>query len=113
MALKPGTDDLRESPHVELAERLLGKGRSLVFIDEHVHIARLTGGNRSYVEQHLPHLADLLASDQSSLDSSDLILICHRAEPFVIDRWNALGITVLDLTGTLSTSGGENLISIV
>ena len=57
IAFKPGTDDLRESPLVELAERLLGKGKKLVIFDEKVQIARLIGGNKSYVEQVFPHLA--------------------------------------------------------
>lgn len=61
LAFKPGTDDLRESPLVELAERLLGKGYDLQIYDANVTLSRLTGANREYIEQHLPHLGELLS----------------------------------------------------
>ncbi len=65
LSFKPGTDDLRESPLVELAERLLGKGFDIRIYDPAVALSRLVGANREYVEQHLPHLSRLL------LDSAD------------------------------------------
>src|SRR3546814_7774402 len=60
LSFKAGTDDLRESPNVELVERLHGKGYSLRIFDRNVHYSVLTGSNLSYVRAHLPHLADLL-----------------------------------------------------
>lgn len=62
LAFKAGTDDLRESPYVEVAERLLGKGYSLRIYDPAVAGARLMGSNREYIEARIPHLADLVSS---------------------------------------------------
>jgi GDP-mannose 6-dehydrogenase len=61
LAFKPGTDELRESPFVELAERLIGKGYDLRIYDPSIHLPSLTGTNREYIEEHLPHLKQLLA----------------------------------------------------
>jgi GDP-mannose 6-dehydrogenase len=61
LAFKPGTDELRESPFVELAERLIGKGYDLRIYDPSIHLPSLTGTNRDYIEEHLPHLKQLLA----------------------------------------------------
>ena len=99
LAFKKGTDDLRESPYVELAERLLGKGKDLVFYDELVHDSRLIGGNRAYVEQRLPHLADLLTSSTGDLNKCDLILICHQPSEESLTHWQQAGVRTIDLTG--------------
>jgi GDP-mannose 6-dehydrogenase len=61
LAFKPNTDELRESPFVELAERLIGKGYDLRIYDPQIHLPSLTGANREYIEEHLPHLKELLA----------------------------------------------------
>jgi GDP-mannose 6-dehydrogenase len=60
LAFKPNTDELRESPFVELAERLIGKGYDLRIYDPQIHLPSLTGANREYIEEHLPHLKELL-----------------------------------------------------
>ena len=60
LAFKPGIDDLRESPLVELAETLIGKGFDVRIHDEAVAVSRLVGANREYIDEHLPHLADLM-----------------------------------------------------
>ena len=99
LAFKKGTDDLRESPYVELAERLLGKGKDLVFYDELVHDSRLIGGNKAYVQQKLPHLADLLTNDPEDLIESELILICHQPSEKLVSEWRQKEIGVIDLTG--------------
>jgi GDP-mannose 6-dehydrogenase len=83
LAFKGGTDDLRESPMVTLAERLIGKGFELAIHDEHVHTASLVGSNREYVEKEIPHLDRLLrATPEEALRGADLIVVakCSKHE---------------------------------
>ncbi|GAB3008718.1 nucleotide sugar dehydrogenase [Amycolatopsis acidiphila] len=76
LSFKPGTDDLRESPLVELAERLLGKGYDLRIYDANVSLSRLMGANREYIEGRLPHLGQLLAgSVEEVLEHADVCLV--------------------------------------
>jgi GDP-mannose 6-dehydrogenase len=78
LAFKPGTDDLRESPYVLLAERLIGRGYALKIFDRHVHVAALLGANRSYIEQEIPHIEKLMAPDvKSALEGAGIVVIGH------------------------------------
>ena len=78
LAFKQGTDDLRESPFVILAERLLGKGYDMRIFDRSVQVARLTGSNRAYIEREIPHLERLLAPDPAAaLDGAGLVVLGH------------------------------------
>lgn len=82
-SFKAGTDDLRESPLVEVIERLLGKGFDLRLYDRNVNIAKLTGANREYIMKSIPHIERLMvASVQEVLDHADVIVIGNRGEEF-------------------------------
>jgi GDP-mannose 6-dehydrogenase len=60
LSFKAATDDLRESPQVQLVKRLLGEGRSVQIWDDNVSLGRLIGSNRDYIEQTIPHIGSLL-----------------------------------------------------
>lgn len=79
LAFKPNTDDLRESPLVSLAERLLGKGVQLRIYDEAIQPHRLTGTNRLYIESLIPHFMALLVDGFEALEKwADLVVVGHR-----------------------------------
>src|SRR3954463_13144063 len=74
-SFKAGTDDLRESPIVILAEALLGKGCTLRIYDRNVSLARLVGSNKQYIEQQIPHLSSLLCEAiEDVVDECDVIV---------------------------------------
>ncbi len=78
LAFKPGTDDLRESPYVTLAERLIGRGYALRIFDSSVRLASLLGANRAYIEREIPHIDALLVPDvATALEGAGIVVIGH------------------------------------
>jgi len=76
LSFKTATDDLRESPHVELVKRLLGEGRQVQVWDENVSLGRLIGSNRLYIEHVIPHIGSLLCTDlQQVLSNAEIVVI--------------------------------------
>jgi len=101
LSFKPETDDLRESPLVTLAERLIGKGYQLRIYDPSVNLAKLVGANRNYIEQTIPHIAELLVPSLDDLLShAETLVIGHAAD--VGERLTEKGgeqRTIVDLAG--------------
>jgi GDP-mannose 6-dehydrogenase len=86
LSFKQDTDDLRESPIVILAERLLGKGFDVAVYDPNVRLSRLTGANLVYVNEHLPHIAKLLHEELDDvLSMSETLVVSHAAQAARID----------------------------
>lgn len=98
LAFKEGTDDLRESPMVGLAERLLGRGFELLIFDGDVTSSRLLGANRAYVESHIPHLSRLLrASPDDVLAHAEVLVVGSRTPAVLEAARRADGRQVIDL----------------
>jgi GDP-mannose 6-dehydrogenase len=82
-SFKAGTDDLRESPIVILAEALLGKGRTLRIYDKNVSLARLVGANKDYIDRQIPHLSSLLCDTiDEVIDQSEVIVVGNQSPEF-------------------------------
>jgi GDP-mannose 6-dehydrogenase len=79
LSFKSSTDDLRESPAVGLAERLLGRGFQLGIYDPDVHADRIRGANLAYMQVHLPHIAGLLCGSlDDALAGADTVVVTKR-----------------------------------
>lgn len=104
LTFKTGTDDLRESPAVELAEHLIGKGYDLRILDRSLENAKLIGVNREAIESRIPHLSKLLVrTTDEFLAHSELIIVTYKTDEFreIIQRANS-NTLVIDLVGTFS-----------
>lgn len=83
LSFKAATDDLRESPQVQLAKRLLGEGRDLKIWDDNVSLGHLIGSNRQYIEEVIPHIGSLLCQDlDAAISTAEVVVIGTRG----IDR---------------------------
>lgn len=75
IAFKEGTDDLRYSPAIDLIEKLIGKGKKVFIYDKHVHLSKLMGSNKSFIEEKLPHISSLVITDVDIFISSCEVLV--------------------------------------
>jgi GDP-mannose 6-dehydrogenase len=105
LAFKSGTDDLRESPLVELAERLIGKGFELKIYDPRVSVSKLVGANKAFVEAHLPHLSRLLVDSPAGVIEHAEVVILGRGylEASELLR-ECPDLPVIDLNGPVASA---------
>jgi GDP-mannose 6-dehydrogenase len=75
LSFKAGTDDLRESPLVLMAEQFIGKGLNVLVYDPEVHLSRLLGANRRFIEQHVPHIGSLMRGEIESVIGQSEVLV--------------------------------------
>jgi GDP-mannose 6-dehydrogenase len=109
LSFKAETDDLRESPLVEFAEQLIGKGYQLSIYDKNVDAARVNGANREYINSKIPHVSSLLKSDLNEVvEGSDIMVLGNKDRMFEQVLRNLPDDKVaVDLVGFMaSTSNG-------
>jgi GDP-mannose 6-dehydrogenase len=101
LSFKAGTDDLRESPLVVVAEALIGKGFDLRVYDNNIGLARLVGANKEYIQKEIPHISSLLVQDLSdAVAHGEVLLIGNASEEFSqLAKFNLSGKVVVDLVG--------------
>jgi GDP-mannose 6-dehydrogenase len=101
LAFKAGTDDLRESPIVLIAETLIGKGYDVKIHDPAIETSWLTGTNRNYIGQHIPHLSSRIVHSLDELIEHAEILVLTRNGDQLLQRVVELGKhpAIVDLQG--------------
>ena len=101
LAFKPGTDDMRDSPLVALAERLLGKGFDIAIYDGFVKLSRLLGKNKEFIQREIPHLDRLLReTPETALQDAEILVIGHAdAQVRQTIIAGARGRRIVDLSG--------------
>ncbi len=98
LSFKAGTDDLRESPQVQLIKRLLGEGCQVKVWDKDVSLGRLAGSNRQYIEDVIPHIGSLLSADMPEVvKGAEVVIVGTKVERAELGKLLAPGQIVIDL----------------
>ena len=105
LSFKPGTDDLRESPQVQMIKRLLGEGCQVRVWDRDVSLGRLAGSNRQYIEEVIPHIGSLLSADlEDVVRSGEVVVIATRVDKDQLNRCLRREQIVIDLINLAAAS---------
>jgi len=102
LAFKENTDDLRESPVVQLLETLIGKGRKVRVHDPHIQLGEIYGSNQRYIMNAIPHIGNLLDDRlEAMLEWADHVLVAQKPSAEILTRLEASGKPLIDLVGAL------------
>ena len=109
-SFKAGTDDLRESPMIELIERLVGKGYDLRIYDKNVQLAKLVGANRDFILNRIPHVSGLMVDDVDAvMKHAETIVIGNKDPEFrTIPGGLHDGQCIVDLAGIADFRSNKN-----
>ncbi len=102
LSFKAGTDDLRESPLVSVAERLIGKGFQLRIFDSEVNLSRLIGANKRFIEESIPHIGNLMVDDGAKAIADAQVVIVSvggAATLKALSQHDNPDLAVVDLVG--------------
>lgn len=108
IAFKPGTDDLRESPLIRLAERLVREGNELLIYDPRVKVSQLLGVNKTYTESRLPNIEQLMVKSLEDFECCDTIVVGHPVDVEYIYRWLDGSKKVVDMIGSVKSINHQN-----
>ena len=98
LSFKAGTDDLRESPQVQLIKRLIGEGCQVKVWDKDVSLGRLAGSNRQYIEDVIPHIGSLLSADMREVvHDAEVVIVGTKVEKDELANLLTPGQMVIDL----------------
>ena len=86
LSFKSGTDDLRESPLVDLAEYLIGKGMHLSIYDPEVNLSRLLGANKKFIEESIPHIGEQMTQDVSAVLANNKIIVLGLNDKALVEQ---------------------------
>ena len=110
LSFKAGTDDLRYSPAVELAEKLIGKGYVVLIYDENVNLTKLTGTNKDYIDNHIPHLSNLITADlKKVIEQSEVVVITQKNKQFSTIHEEYAEKNVIDLVRVTEDFKSNNI----
>jgi GDP-mannose 6-dehydrogenase len=103
LAFKENTDELRESPVVELIEYLLGKGRNIRIFDPHIQLEQIYGSNRNFLLSAIPHISKWLAGSwEELLGWAEHVVLAQKPSSAISEQIAQRAVPVLDLVGVLS-----------
>lgn len=109
LSFKHGTDDLRNSPIVDIIEKLLGKGYRIKIYDKNVSLSELTGTNKEYIEKTIPHLVRFLEEDLNKvIKFADVIVIANKNKKFKEIIKKSANKTVIDLVRIVEKAPRKN-----
>lgn len=98
LSFKAGTDDLRNSPSVDLIETLLGRGFDISIYDANVQLAKLTGKNKDFIDKRIPHLSEFIKDSLvDTLNEADVIVVANNEKEFKDVLLNVSGKVIIDM----------------